>query len=157
MDYRKQMQDDLQFVQGQMKAEASDMMHQRRSANYKPTIWKFDFLQSLTSQYDGEEYKMQAEKLKENVNCMFDVSVDQLAKLELIDSIRKLGLANLFKEEIEEALHRIASVKNKKAFIVEEDLHATALRFRILRQHGYKVSQAYRLMPNQIGLYLSPN
>ncbi|KAK9265402.1 hypothetical protein L1049_007423 [Liquidambar formosana] len=52
MDYRKQLQDDLQFVQGQMKAEASDMMHQRRSANYKPTIWKFDFLQSLTSQYD---------------------------------------------------------------------------------------------------------
>ncbi|PON36744.1 hypothetical protein PanWU01x14_326020 [Parasponia andersonii] len=26
--------------------------HQRRTANYKPSIWKYDFLESLNSKYD---------------------------------------------------------------------------------------------------------
>ncbi|KAK9268057.1 hypothetical protein L1049_010496 [Liquidambar formosana] len=154
MDYRKQMQDDLQFVQGQMRPEAFDTMHQRHSANYKPTIWKYDFLQSLTNEYDEEIYKGRAEKLKENVMCMFDEAEGQFTKLQLIDKIKKFGLANLFKEEIEEALNSIASNNNKKACNVEEDLHATALCFRLLRQHGHKVSQdMFKGYLNEMGTF----
>ena len=29
-----------------------NVVENRRSANYKPNIWKYDFLQSLTSKYD---------------------------------------------------------------------------------------------------------
>ncbi|XVF87636.1 hypothetical protein PTKIN_Ptkin18bG0136100 [Pterospermum kingtungense] len=144
MDCNNQLQADQQQVLSyQLKPEAFDVtIHQRRSANYKPNIWKYDFLQSLRSKYDGEEYMRRTEKLVKNVKHMFVEAVEVLAKLELIDMIRKLGLPNLFAEETKKALQAVASdLKNRKINgEEEEDLYATALRFRILRLHGYEVS-----------------
>lgn len=41
------------ILQCQTKSEVFDTIpHQRRSANYKPNIWKTDFLESLDSKYD---------------------------------------------------------------------------------------------------------
>ncbi|KAK1556255.1 hypothetical protein Q3G72_001561 [Acer saccharum] len=119
---------------------------QRQSAHYKPNIWKFDFLQSLNSKYEEEEYyKSRAEKLKEDVKQLFVEAFEVLSKLELIDSLMKLGLSNLFEEEIREALDTIASMKNIENLCgVEEDLlYATALYFRLLRQHGYEISPEF--------------
>ncbi|KAL5839736.1 hypothetical protein ACOSQ4_012344 [Xanthoceras sorbifolium] len=127
-----------------MESKVSNIIPERQSAHYKPNIWNYDFLQSLTSKYhQEEEYKSRAAKLKEVViKCLFvDETVEVLAKLELIDSIRKLGLSNLFEEEIRGALDTIASMKNENPACVEEDLYATALCFRLLRQHGYEISQ----------------
>ncbi|KAF5943342.1 hypothetical protein HYC85_017419 [Camellia sinensis] len=59
-----------------------------------------------------EEYKRQVEKLKEEVMCMFMEAVDLVAKLEFIDNIERLGLANLFEMEIKEALDTIVAFKN---------------------------------------------
>lgn len=43
----------VQFQQCQVNPpEVAEKMHQRRSANYKPNVWKYDFLQSLNSKYD---------------------------------------------------------------------------------------------------------
>ncbi|XP_062011734.1 (E,E)-alpha-farnesene synthase-like isoform X1 [Rosa rugosa] len=140
--------DEQQILQWQTKSEPpSSVRDQRRSANYKPNIWKYDFLESLNSKFDGECYRIQIQKLIEDVKDLFGEckELGLLAKLELIDSIQKLGLNSYFEKEIKETLDTIASVElknNSNPFISSEgDLYATALLFKILRQHGYKVSQ----------------
>ncbi|GMI93349.1 terpene synthase 03 [Hibiscus trionum] len=142
MDCSSQLQTEhqLQLLSCHLKSEASDVIQPRRSANYKPNIWNYDFLQSLLSKYDGVEYKLRAEKLRENVKAMFVETQEELAKLELVDIIRKLGLEDLFAEEKQKALQAVVSSK-KKSKNGEEDLYITALRFKLLRLHGYQVSQ----------------
>ncbi|XP_050371254.1 (E,E)-alpha-farnesene synthase-like [Argentina anserina] len=152
MDCRMQLQnpqaEEHQILQWQTKSEPSHSEHdQRRSANYKPNIWKYAFLESLNSQFDGECYLIQIQKLIKEVKIFFVEckESDLMSKLELIDSIRKLGLNNYFGQEIKAALDTIAAVElenNGNSCIGSEgDLYATALLFKILRQHGYKVSQ----------------
>ncbi|KAA8515446.1 hypothetical protein F0562_018943 [Nyssa sinensis] len=157
MDFANAMLGDQQPLPSQMKAESFNATHenfQRRTANYKPNIWKYDLLQSLKTEYAEEKHKSHVEKLKEEVTSMFDEAVDQLVKLELIDNIQKLGLANLFEEQIKEALDTIVSAKNKKSSI-EDDLYATALRFRLLRQHNYGVSQdMFRGFMDEMGTFM---
>ncbi|KAI5332503.1 hypothetical protein L3X38_022632 [Prunus dulcis] len=131
-----------QILECQMKSQPSSLIHERRSANYKPNIWKYGFFESLNSKYHGDDYTRQSEKLIEDVkNHMMSVGTkDLIAQLELIDSIGKLGLTNHFEKEIKEALDTIASIENDDPYMTE-NLYATALHFKILRQHGYKVSQ----------------
>ncbi|XP_042487129.1 alpha-terpineol synthase, chloroplastic-like [Macadamia integrifolia] len=66
--------------------------------------------------------------------------MDQLSLLELIDDIERLGLGYLFEEEIKKAMDTIVSMEDMQTR-TEESFHATALLFRLLRQHGYKVHQ----------------
>ncbi|KAI4331815.1 hypothetical protein L6164_016770 [Bauhinia variegata] len=111
----------------------------RRSANYKPNIWKYDFLQSLTSKYNNEEYGL---RLDQQIHCVKELFVEEkrgLAKLELVDRIQKLGLARHFQKEIKEVLDNILSSQNSNSSI-EEKRYLLALRFKLFRQHGYKVS-----------------
>ncbi|CAL5408557.1 unnamed protein product [Camellia sinensis] len=101
-----------------------------------------------------EEYKRQVEKLKEEVMCMFMEAVDLVAKLEFIDNIEKLGLANLFEMEIKEALDTIVAFKNNHP-ITEEGLYANALFFRLLRQHGFNISQdIFRGFTSKMGTFI---
>nr|KYP44299.1 hypothetical protein KK1_034212 [Cajanus cajan] len=62
--------------------------------------------------------------------------------LEFIDDVQvqRLGLSYKFEEDINRALHRIVSTENFKDQ-THKSLHETALFFRILRQHGFHVSQ----------------
>ncbi|PRQ30864.1 putative alpha-farnesene synthase [Rosa chinensis] len=89
----------------------------------------------------AECYRIQIQKLIEDVKDLFGEckELGLLAKLELIDSIQKLGLNSYFEKEIKETLDTIASVKlknNSNPFISSEgDLYGTALLFKILRQH----------------------
>ncbi|PON36748.1 hypothetical protein PanWU01x14_326060, partial [Parasponia andersonii] len=67
---------------------------------------------------------------------------DLKTRLELINKIRKLGLTYHFEDEIKKALDTIASTYNSNNYhVVGEDLYLTSLYFRLLRQHGYQVSQ----------------
>lgn len=89
----------------------------------------------------GDEYRKLFEKLIEEVKIYISAETkDLVAKLELIDSVRKLGLANHFEKEIKEALDNIAAIESDNLG-TRDDLYGTALDFKILRQHGYKVSQ----------------
>ncbi|GMY37038.1 (e,e)-alpha-farnesene synthase [Fagus crenata] len=88
----------------------------------------------------SQEYEKRAQKLKEDVKGIFEEAADLVAKLELIDSLNKLGIASHFDVEIKETLDTIASTKKKNSS-PEEDLYTTSLRFRLLRQRGYEVSQ----------------
>ncbi|KAK1567074.1 hypothetical protein Q3G72_007768 [Acer saccharum] len=121
----------------------------RRSANYQPSIWSYDFLQSLQIRYADDKYRNRAEKLEEEVRCMINnEDAEMLTILELIDDIQRLGLGHRFHKDIKRALDRIVSWDNGHEFEVkaEEKLHVTALRFRLLRQHGYLVSQGENIM-----------
>ncbi|KAI9084357.1 hypothetical protein K1719_033699 [Acacia pycnantha] len=118
-----------------------NVMENRRSANYKPSIWKHDFLQSLTTKYDKEEFGMRLEKLIKEAKCLFVEEIDPSSKLELISTIQNLGLANHFQEQIKETLETLISVKNNNNISDDHGhLYTNAQCFKILRQNGYDVS-----------------
>ncbi|KAL7000244.1 isoprene synthase [Sarracenia purpurea var. burkii] len=71
--------------------------------------------------------------------------VKAVALLELIDNIQRLGLGYHFKNNIKRALDRIVSFEQSDEG-EDKSLHGTALRFRLLRQHGYDVSQVSHLL-----------
>lgn len=73
------------------------------------------------------------------VRGLFAQEMDVLQRLELVDWIQRLGLANYFQKEINDAL---VSTKNSNNFGTQDNLHGSALCFRLLRQHGYKVLPA---------------
>lgn len=87
-----------------------------------------------------EEFGVQLDKRVIKVKDLFVQETSVLQKLELVDWIQKLGLANHFHKEVNEFLETIfASVKNCNNPSVKENLHAATLCFRLLREHGYKV------------------
>ncbi|XP_065858807.1 terpene synthase 10-like [Euphorbia lathyris] len=111
----------------------------RRSANYQPSKWDFDFVESLASEYMGEEHITRQKKLKDEVKMMLESERNHLNKLEMIDALQRLGVSYHFEDEIDEFLRRIYYqniIKNSK-----EDICTTALQFRLLRQQGYNVTQ----------------
>ncbi|KAF8377150.1 hypothetical protein HHK36_030523 [Tetracentron sinense] len=112
----------------------------RRSANYQPSIWDNDFLQSLNSDYLGVIYVRKIERLKDDVKRRFDEAMEPLYLLELINTLQRLGVGYHFENEIKRALDTTLPI-DKNNGLEEEDLYATALHFRLLRQYGYEVSQ----------------
>ncbi|XP_031279517.1 terpene synthase 10-like [Pistacia vera] len=118
--------------------KTSDETIVRRSANYPPSIWSHDYVQSLTSNYVGEPFAKRVEKLKEEVRLMLN-SVDPLNQLELIDDLERLGVSYHFQDEIKRILNKIHNNNSSNYKQREESLHAATLEFRLLRQHGYDI------------------
>ena len=65
-----------------------------------------------------------------------------MAKMHLIDSIQRLGVSYHFELEIDDLLQKIhdSYVENGRITVEEDDLRTLALMFRLLRQHGYRIS-----------------
>ena len=76
--------------------------------------------------------------LKEDVKHLLKETDSSLAQMELIDNLHHLGVRWLFEIEIKQALYTI-SLDNTN-IEMKEDLHAVSTRFRLLRQHGHKIS-----------------
>lgn len=88
----------------------------------------------------GNLYKERAKNQEEEVRIMIeDEGKSSLELLELIDDIERLGLGYCFKKDIRRALDKIVSLK-----ALEQGVYATALKFRLLKQHGYEVSEDVR-------------
>nr|BAS30549.1 isoprene synthase [Casuarina equisetifolia] len=114
----------------------------RRSANFQPAIWHYDFIQSLRSDYTEESCSQRIDKLKGEVRMMLQKAVDPLERLELIDVLQRLGLSYHFDEEIQKILESIYDANyGGKIPSNKENIYATALEFRLLRQLGYGVPQ----------------
>ncbi|PPD82479.1 hypothetical protein GOBAR_DD20590 [Gossypium barbadense] len=114
----------------------------RRSANYHPSIWDYGYVQSLRNDFvQDESYQVRASKLKEEVRMMLGKVVDPLEKLELIDTLQRLGLSYHFDAEINKTLKNISTDRINSVAWKKDNLYATALEFRLLRQNGYKVDQ----------------
>ncbi|XP_010261300.1 PREDICTED: terpene synthase 10-like [Nelumbo nucifera] len=123
----------------------------RRSGNYQPSIWDNDFVQSLKTDFTGERYVRWAKKLGEEVRRKFNEVAEPLALLELIDTVERLGMGYHFQTEIKGALETIISIKDNN-FCAGEEIYAQALRFRLLRQHGFQVSQdVFKSFKEEVG------
>ncbi|KAL8264956.1 hypothetical protein R6Q59_023086 [Mikania micrantha] len=115
----------------------------RRLANYDPTLWSFDHIQSLSSNYTGEDHVTRANALKETVKMIIRRQMGNLSTtLEIIDDLQRLGIGNHFKDEIHDMLKMIYDHHYENDAKWDDiDLNLKALGFRILRQHGYQVPQ----------------
>ncbi|CAN8314916.1 unnamed protein product [Cochlearia groenlandica] len=111
----------------------------RSSANYQPSCWDHDFLLSLDNIYATEKSVRDRDLLKRNVMNMLDDKTTLLEKLELIEKLQKLGVSYHFEGKIDEILTNIYRKNVKECD--KGDLHATALEFRLLREHGFNVSE----------------
>ncbi|KAJ6371937.1 hypothetical protein OIU77_002286 [Salix suchowensis] len=113
----------------------------RRSANYEPNSWDYDYLLSSDTDDAIELYKDKAKKLDAEVRSKIsNETAEFLTQLELIDTIQRLGLGYRFESEIRRALDRFVSSGGFES-VAKTSLQATALSFRLLRQHGFDVSQ----------------
>ncbi|KAJ6917329.1 terpene synthase 9 [Populus alba x Populus x berolinensis] len=106
---------------------------ERRSANYHPSVWELQLIESLSTPYSYELHANRLEELKQEARRALVSTNEPRAKLKLIDSIQRLGVAYHFEREIEEAI-KLTELD------VNGDLHTTSLHFRLLRQHAFSVS-----------------
>ncbi|CAN6571653.1 unnamed protein product [Malus baccata var. baccata] len=123
-----------------------DHLTSRQSANYKPSIWSYDFVQSLKTDNNPlqekaykDGWKFLEEKVKHMIDYDDDDNINTLTMLEFIDDIQRLGLGYHFEEDITRALYKI--LDNTAGQRTYQSLHFTALSFRLLRQYGFEISQ----------------
>nr|UXP86185.1 putative monoterpene synthase [Meistera aculeata] len=115
----------------------------RRSGNYQPSIWTDERVQSLTSTSteQREEKRERINVLKEQTRNLILEQQQVAEQLRLIDHLQQLGVAYHFKDEIADVLSRLHASLDGVSSQLEDDLHATALLFRLLRANGFSVSQ----------------
>ncbi|KAH0854926.1 hypothetical protein HID58_028204 [Brassica napus] len=124
--------------------QSNSLFGDRRSGNYKPSPWDHRYLLSINNEHAKEEKVIARDLLKEKVRKMLDVETkSRLEQLELIDELQKLGVSYHFEVEINDILMDFHHQNGRSILkcVKEEDLHATALEFRLLRQHGFDVSE----------------
>ncbi|KAH8484157.1 hypothetical protein H0E87_028546 [Populus deltoides] len=82
----------------------------RRSANYEPNSWDYDYLLSSDTDESIEVYKDKAKKLEAEVRREINnEKAEFLTLLELIDNVQRLGLGYRFESDIRRALDRFVS------------------------------------------------
>jgi hypothetical protein len=91
----------------------------------------------------SEEWKTERmDQLKTEMYCMFDTSSNAMSTantLMLVDALERLGIDRHFQKEIDTALLRVHN-EDLQFDNTSTELHIVALRFRLLRQHGFFVS-----------------
>jgi hypothetical protein len=92
----------------------------------------------------NEKLNQQVQELKEKVRkVLMAPGEDSSQKLNLIDAIQRLGVSYHFENEIQEILqqlHKSTLHDSPDHEHDDDDLYIVALRFRLLRQHGYNIS-----------------
>ncbi|KAL5731031.1 hypothetical protein ACHQM5_003794 [Ranunculus cassubicifolius] len=112
-------------------------MHSSRI--YGRNIWTHDYVESLQSEVKENTYSRDTDKLKDRIRgTLFCESVGIYTKLVVIDDLQRLGLGYYFEKEIKRSLDIIFTCDDAHN---EDNLQSISLYFRLLRQHGYKISQ----------------
>ncbi|KAL6127344.1 hypothetical protein ACLB2K_075385 [Fragaria x ananassa] len=106
---------------------------------YAPCIWDDHFLSYSTTEVDIK-LEQHVRELKEEVKriLMDPANVSGSQQIDLVNDLQRLGVAYHFENEIDEILKQIHH--NYSCGTDDDDLYTTALRFRLLRQHGYNIS-----------------
>ncbi|XP_047179484.1 isoprene synthase, chloroplastic-like [Vigna umbellata] len=120
----------------------------RTPPTFNPTpSFTHEFIHSLPKTLPREILQERAAELEEKVRLMMDATdMEPQSLLELIDDIERLGLIFRFQDWINKALLTLVSIENI-IHRTTKTLHETALHFRILRRHGFHVSQGTRFQP----------
>ncbi|CAL9774937.1 unnamed protein product [Musa acuminata subsp. burmannicoides] len=116
----------------------------RRTANYQPNLWSDDRIQALTSRSVTveEEHKTKGiDDLKEDVRKLIYEKKELEDQLQLVDHLQQLGVAYHFKDDIDDVLRCLYGSLEDINMLLKDDLHATALGFRLLRENGFDVSE----------------
>ncbi|KAG5625386.1 hypothetical protein H5410_010604, partial [Solanum commersonii] len=96
---------------------------------------KFSIYKNIA--FHDEKFMRRHNELKMEVKIMLsDRNMKQLEQLEIIDNLQRLGLSYHFDDEICSILNNICDKNSKR-----DNLYAKALEFRLLRQHGFYISQ----------------
>ncbi|XP_052290168.1 terpene synthase 1-like isoform X2 [Citrus sinensis] len=111
----------------------------RPIAGFHPNLWG-DYFLTLASDCKTNDttHQEEYEALKQEVRSMITATADTPAqKLQLVDAVQRLGVAYHFEQEIEDAMEKI--YHDDFDNIDDVDLYTVSLRFRLLRQQGFKV------------------
>ena len=108
-------------------------------------------------QEEDTKTEQHVQELKEELRTMLMAPVKNVSqKLDLIDDIQRLGVSRHFEKEIEEILRKIhENSYHCDNLQYDEDLYSAGLRFRLLRQQGYKISCGKLVLPNRCYMYRS--
>ncbi|XP_062170550.1 (-)-germacrene D synthase-like [Alnus glutinosa] len=100
--------------------------------------WVIGFLLFKFEAETDEKTKQQVQELK----MLMAPSETSPQKLKLIDAIQRLGVSYHFETEIQNFLEQLHKTLHDCDHDHEDDddLYTVALRFRLLRQHGYYIS-----------------
>lgn len=88
-------------------------------------------------------YSKENNSLKDEVRTMLvaaGINKTAVDKLNLINTVERLGVSYHFEKEVEEQLEEMFNTHAKFENNGDYDLFTTALLFRIFRQHGYNIS-----------------
>ncbi|TYH46504.1 hypothetical protein ES332_D11G340600v1 [Gossypium tomentosum] len=112
----------------------------RHLSNFKASFWGDVFLSSPSQMEMDAGTQHEYEELKQEVRRILVANMDKSSqKLHIIDAVQRLGVAYHFEKEIEEALQIIYHHHCNHIEIDGDDLYTTAVRFRLLREHGFDV------------------
>ncbi|KAF8721047.1 hypothetical protein HU200_023461 [Digitaria exilis] len=117
----------------------------RSPAYYTPSPWG-DFFLSHQPCAPSQVKQWNEGEVRHIVRDAFASSSDMAPKLELVDTLQRLGVGYHFKDEIDGLLrdvhHRDTHQHNQEGVCGDDadELYVTSLRFYLLRKHGYRVS-----------------
>ncbi|XP_060167416.1 viridiflorene synthase [Lycium barbarum] len=115
----------------------------RPVANFSPSLWGDRFHSFSLDNQVAEKYAQEIETLKEQTSTILSAACGTTLpeKLNLIDIVERLGLAYHFEKRIEDMLDHIYNADPNFEAHEYNDLNTLSVQFRILRQHGYNISQ----------------
>ncbi|RCV44820.1 hypothetical protein SETIT_9G405200v2 [Setaria italica] len=124
------------------------VVEHRKPQPYTPSPWGDFFLshqpctpsQLLSMK---ERARVKEEEVKQIVRDTFASSSDMALKLELVDTLQRIGVGYHYGEEIDDllrAVHRDVQALHQEGGCDDDGLYVTSLRFYLLRKHGYRVS-----------------
>ncbi|XP_065854927.1 terpene synthase 5-like [Euphorbia lathyris] len=112
------------------------------SKNLPVGLWRYSFA-SISPSLDSELelYTVKVDAIKEKVKDMLIQSTKELAyNIEFIDLLCRLGVSYHFEGEIDSHLNHIFIILPNIIEHCNYELYTLATLFRVLRQHGYKMT-----------------
>jgi len=91
------------------------------------------------------------EQVREKLINLLETEGGHREQLKLIDAMQRLGIAYHFEGEIQQTLNQIFKSRHLQEADDDNLLLISALRFRLLREHGYNASSG-----QSVHLYLQP-
>ncbi|KAG8479076.1 hypothetical protein CXB51_029772 [Gossypium anomalum] len=111
----------------------------RHLANFAPSFWGDIFLYPPSEMKMDAKTQLEYRELKQEVRRMLLTDTDKSSlKLHIIDAVQRLRVAYHFEKEREDALQIIYHYHCNHIHD-GDDLYTTAVRFRLLREHGFNV------------------